>query len=95
MKQRIKYCCSGYIVCHYDSMIFFLPALGYTCPIYSMAPTETAALPCIFVVVINLVYDFLTQTREWYYLLPLHQINLNMIYTLPGLEDTENFLRYV
>ena len=76
-------------------MIFFLPALGYTCPIYSMAPTETAALPCIFVVVINLVYDFLTQTREWYYLLPLHQINLNMIYTLPGLEDAENFLRYV
>lgn len=73
-------------------MIFFLPVVGYTRPIYSI---ETAALPSIFVVVINLVYDFLTQTREWYYLLPLHQINLNTIYTLPGLEETEDLLRYV
>ena len=73
-------------------MIFFLPVVGYTRPIYSI---ETAALSSIFVVVINLVYDFLTQTREWYYLLPLHQINLNTIYTLPGLEETEDLLRYV
>ncbi|MXQ93913.1 hypothetical protein E5288_WYG022064 [Bos mutus] len=49
--------------------------------------------PLEFLAKLNRVCDFLTQTRKWYYLLPLHQINLNMIYILPGLEDTENLLR--
>ena len=79
-------------MCHLWLHDSFPPVLGHTRPVYS---TETAALPCVFAVVINLVYDFLTQTSEWYYLLPLHQINLNTIYTLPGLEDTEDLLRYV
>ncbi|KAI4546431.1 hypothetical protein MG293_002986 [Ovis ammon polii] len=49
--------------------------------------------PLEFLAKLNRVYDFLTQTREWYYLLPFHQISLNTIYTLPGLEETEDLLR--